>query len=296
MSQNILLTDALKAEGIPLPQEIVTREKFTRWGKHERFWAKAVGDGFIFGDFSKALSRTVFPKAHGKLSPSFIAIRQKKLEEQKTVAQREQKKYWEFCSIRARNIWEKGSSVQTHPYLTRKKISADGLKETISGSLIVPLSDTDGKIWTLQFITAAGKKFYMKSGLKKGKFHMFGHPKKRIFLCEGYATAASVFEAVNDCCVACMDAKNIQETAGELKAKYPSADFIFCADDDKYSGCNTGMINAENAAFIFKGIVIHPFFKEADGFRMPTDFNDVACLYGIEQLRHQIFDIWGIKP
>lgn len=83
MSQNILLTDALKAEGIPLPQEIVTCEKFTRWGKHERFWAKAVGDGFIFGDFSKALSRTVFPKTRGKLSSSFIAIRRKSLEEQK---------------------------------------------------------------------------------------------------------------------------------------------------------------------------------------------------------------------
>lgn len=296
MNPNILLADALRAEGIPLPQEIVTREKFTRWGKHERFWAKAVRNGFIYGDFSKALSKSVFPKMQGKLPSSFIEVRKKCLEEQKLAAQREQEKYWQFCSIKAQRIWDRASFVQTHPYLTKKRISADGLKGTVSGSLIIPLSDTDGKIWTLQFITAAGKKFYMKSGLKKGKFHMFGHPEKRIFLCEGYATAASVFKAVNDCCVACMDAKNIQETAGELKAKYPATDFVFCADDDKYSGCNTGMYSARNAALAFKGIVIHPFFKEEDYFRMPTDFNDVACLYGIEQLRHQIFDIWGIKP
>ena len=75
----------------------------------------------------------------GKLPSSFIEVRKKCLEEQELAAQREQEKYWQFCSIKAQRIWDRASFVQTHPYLTKKRISADGLKGTVSGSLIIPL-------------------------------------------------------------------------------------------------------------------------------------------------------------
>lgn len=296
MTQNALFVDALNAENIPLPMEIVTHDKFTRWGKHDCYWAKAVSNGFIYGDFSRAISKVIFPSFEKRLSAAFIEIRQKALEQQRMQAAVEQEKYWLLCATRAENIWNKAINVVEHPYLTRKKVGANGLKVSVSGSLIIPLSDVNGKIWTLQFITQAGKKFYMKSGLKKGRFFMFGNPVKRIFFCEGYATAATVFDAVKDCCVACMDAKNIIEVAAELKIKYPSVEFVFCADDDKYASYNTGLFNATSAAFKFKGRVVHPFFKAEDSSLLPTDFNDAACLYGIEHVRHQIFDIWGIKP
>lgn len=296
MNQNAFLVDALNAENIPLPLEVVTRDKFTRWGKHDCFWAKAVSNGFIYGDFSRAVSKVVFPPAQKRLSAAFIEIRQRALEQQRMQAAVEQERYWRLCANRAEDIWNRAQPVFSHPYLTRKKVPANGLKTTVSGSLIIPLSDTNGKIWTLQFITSNGKKFYMKSGLKRGRFFMLGHPEKRILLCEGYATAATVFEAVKSCCVACMDAKNITEVAAELKIKYPSVEFVFCADDDRYTTCNTGLLHATKAAVRFKGSVIRPFFKTEDASLLPTDFNDVACLYGIDSVRHQIFDIWRITP
>lgn len=90
------------------------------------------------------------------------------------------------------------------------------MKITVSRSLIIPLRDANGKIWTLEYITEQGKKFMMKSGLKKGRFYMFGKPAKRLFLCEGYATAESVYSVVKECTVCCVDAGNLKEVASDV--------------------------------------------------------------------------------
>lgn len=288
------LENALALDSIPVPKQDISSDKFTRWGKNDCFWAKAVCNGFIYGDFSKAVSKSVFPQAPEHLSRAFVEMRRKAVEQERLEARRQQECYWAKCAQRAQKIWNGAKPVQTHPYLTRKKIKGSGLKITVSRSLIIPLRDVNGKIWTLEYITEQGKKFMMKSGLKKGRFYMFGKPAKRLFLCEGYATAESVYSVVKECTVCCVDAGNLKEVASELRRKYPEIEMIFCADNDKYGMFNTGREKAVQAAKSVKGRVVYPFFKTTQEATYPTDFNDLLCLDGATAVHHQLFKIWGI--
>ena len=161
-----------------------------------------------------------------------------------------------------------------------------GLKMAGEGFLIIPLSDINGTLWTLQFIAGNGKKRFLKNGKKAGNFFMFGMPKRRLFLCEGYATASSVYLATQECTVACFDAGNISKVALNLIHKYPCAELVLCADNDRFNQVNTGIEKAIKIAKLLKTKVIYPVFDEKD--TQSTDFNDLHCWYGLAVVSQQI--------
>ncbi len=69
------------------------------------------------------------------------------------------------------------------------------------GNLIIPLSAIDGRIKSLQTIYPNGDKRPLKGRLKKGTFCVLVNlstSHKDIYVCEGYATALSVYIGIND--------------------------------------------------------------------------------------------------
>src|SRR5690606_32447949 len=119
----------------------------------------------------------------------------------------------------ARKAWAALPADGESPYLKQKGVGGHGLKFTRNGSAVLPIVDTGGKIHGLQFLRTAAqardadrpaKEFWPAGLAKKGHFHLLGHaPQWVVLLAEGYATAASLFEATGLPVACAFDAGNL---------------------------------------------------------------------------------------
>lgn len=190
-----------------------------------------------------------------------------------------------------------------HPYLAKKGIQSHGLRVDDEGNLLIPLYYHNTKtgnitLCNLQSISADGKKLFVKNGLVGGAFCTLGDTARSdvIFIAEGYATSASIFESVGShhATIITFDAGNMVKCASIIRTLYPQHRLIFCADDDKATeqktGKNTGIQAAKEAAIIAKGEFISPDF--GDDKRTTTgeltDYNDLHVHFGIDVVKAQI--------
>ncbi len=130
--------------------------------------------------------------------------------------------------------------------------------------LVVPLIDIDKKVWNLQIITDKGTKLFLKHGRKQGCFHFLGKAKSCniIAIAEGYATAASIYMAMNWPCAVAFDNGNLPVVANTLRQKFPEHTFIICGDNDYNTKDNPGATSAKKAAAAVGGLVAIPNFKD----------------------------------
>jgi putative DNA primase/helicase len=140
-----------------------------------------------------------------------------------------------------------------HPYLTRKKIQPHHLRR-IGTSLVIPLQDSSGTLWSLQFIHPDGTKYFLRGGMAKGLFTLIGEPSgsDRIFIAEGIATAATVHELTGKPCFVAFSASNLPAVAQVVRKAFPGAEIILCADDDE-----AGEKYSEQAAREIGGLIAY---------------------------------------
>ena len=196
---------------------------------------------------------------------------------------------------------------QATPYMSTKGIQphkgaywgADG-KTTC-----LPAQDVDGKVWTMQYIREDGTKRFAKDCRKSGCFHPVGGMEALkqapvLVVAEGYATAASLTEALGVATVAAFDSGNLPSVATALHERYPEKAIVIAGDDDRHLvekiGKNPGREKAEKAAQAVGGEVVFPLFAPGERETAPskfTDFNDLAqksCL-GQEGVTRQVQSI-----
>jgi phage/plasmid primase-like uncharacterized protein len=84
------------------------------------------------------------------------------------------------------------------------------------------------EVTSLQFIQQGSKRF-LKGGKKEGSFFIFGslnlnnsNPNNRVYIAEGIATAASIYEATNATTICVFDAGNISPVCEALCYKLKS--------------------------------------------------------------------------
>jgi putative DNA primase/helicase len=151
--------------------------------------------------------------------------------------------------------------------------------------LVVPL-EKDGRVTTIQLITAGGDKLLLPGGEKRGACLLLGRPGRTLYVAEGLATALTVREATGEACAVAIDRTNLAPVAQRLREKYPSARIVIAADNDQFTDGNPGLRNAEEAAELAGGSVACPAFSDLSA--KPTDFNDLAALDGLEAVREQL--------
>jgi hypothetical protein len=180
-------------------------------------------------------------------------------------------------------IWNKSRPVFEHPYLEKKQVPSYGLREDQHENLVVPLYQY-GQISTLQFIGPQGKKVLLKKekgGVKKGSSFIIPGDlasEKKIYVCEGYATAATIRKATGCETVMAVDAGNIEPVVENIRRKYSDYEWIFCADNDTN---NKGLDAALKAAAIVQGKVTMPQ-------KAGHDFNDLFIEQGIDAVVEQL--------
>ncbi len=277
------LLKALAEANIPPPPREVTSNKYTRWGKSREYYAIQLADGrgYYFGNFkSEQPGKTIFR--------SYDKADKKLIEEAKRCLKQDQDKLYDKVSETCLYHWNNMLKLQdSHPYLIAKQVKSHGLK-TFMDKAVIPLMDIDGKIWSLQYISPKGEKHFRSGGRKNGCFFVLGELKNSptIHLCEGYATAATIFESINTPVVVAFDAGNLFSVTQTIRKKYPESKIIICADNDAYSNKNTGVLYAKKAAEYFNAQVLIPRFKDTS--TKPTDFNDLFVLEGRKAVLQQL--------
>jgi putative DNA primase/helicase len=114
--------------------------------------------------------------------------------------------------------------------------------------LIIPLRDTEGTLHSLQFILPAGRKKFLRGGRVSGCYYAIGKPKRVLCIAEGFANAATIYQATGYAVVVAFTAGNLKAVAEALRAKYPDVRLIICADDDRWTQGNPDITKATAAA------------------------------------------------
>lgn len=288
---------AISAAGLTPPAQIIQDGKIHRYptnGKpgDKAGWYALRGDGLaagIFGCWRSGVSNTWHASNLHNLTQKERQAHQERLRHLEQQREEETARGYEEAAARAAEIWESGAPADAaHLYLVQKGVQANGLRlyrgdlriagKSVDGALLVPLRDVDGKLWSLEFICADGEKRFLPGGRKQGCFHALKHISESVTdvcIVEGYATGASVQQAVDLPVVIAFDAGNLTAVAQTIKGNHPHACIRICGDNDK-SGI--GQNKAREAAQAVNGITVLP---ETEG----DDWNDVHQRDGISVVR-----------
>lgn len=157
----------------------------------------------------------------------------KRISEAKSLRDAEIEKSRERAANTVEQIWENGThATNEHGYLQRKGIKSHGARVTGDGRLIVPLFDEDGQLSSLQYISVDGDKKYHPGGATGERFWSLGDDISTIYIAEGFATAATIFEVTNKKTIIAYSASNLVPVTKIIKDKYPHSDICIVADND----------------------------------------------------------------
>lgn len=274
------LIKALTNSNIPVPNKDTETYKIVRWGKNNRYWLRKFDGGYIFGDFVTGLNTHIFEK---NLKGEKLREAQERMKKAIELVEYKSTKMYDLSADKAKFIWNNARPVAQNSYLECKKVHFHDLKE-YKGCLLIPLYDNSGKISTLQFIDSDGNKRFLSGGKKKGCYFIIGSLEnaEKVFICEGYATGATIHECSGIPVVVAFDSGNLKPVAQAIREKYSNLKIFLCADNDCYheKGINPGVEKAKDAAQAVDAKVIIPKFKDTS--TKPTDFNDLFILEGKE--------------
>ena len=270
--------------GLPIPGYPIADGELHRYktegDKQENSWYVLHADGAIpagaFGCWKRGQNEKWCSKRTSDLSESERRRFQQQIEQAKAKREKDQAQTTAAAKHRACEIWEEASKAESHPYLSRKQVEPHGVYRR-GNSLVVPARDNEGVLHTLQFISEDGDKRFMPGGRVSGCYHAIGKPNGRLLVAEGYATAASLYEATGCATAVAFNTTNLKAVAKALREKFPNMQIILCADNDTQTDGNPGVRKATEAAQEIEGLLAIP---NCEG-----DFNDLATDQGAEAVR-----------
>lgn len=198
-----------------------------------------------------------------------------------------------------------------HPYLKKKGFNENFyLKQDSKGSLLIPLRDENGKLWSVQRIFAKGDKIIgiikskeekekgiEYSARKTGCFHLIGAKSlkhcKEFIIAEGFATAATIYKALNKPVIMGVDAGNLVKIVETLKNKFKNTPIILIADNDRKRELqglsNVGIETVKEIQQKFSDIkVIIPKISDEEAKQGMSDFNDIFLNKGLNEVKKQL--------
>ena len=155
-------------------------------------------------------------------------------------------------------------------------MQAHGIRQA-GDALIIPMY-RDRELRSIQRIFPTGRKRFLKDGDIYAAYYPIGKLNGRLWIAEGFATAASVYEATGDAVACAFSGLNMAKVAKAFRKQYPDLDIRIAGDagDEKYA--NEAMI-----ACLGKGAI--PVFDNGD---KGSDWNDFFCLYGKEVTKENL--------
>jgi putative DNA primase/helicase len=196
------------------------------------------------------------------ISPAERAQHRRQMAEASAARAEEAKRMRETARAKAERLWKLARPAQSdHAYLVCKRIKAWGARQ-LNNMLMIPARDAAGTLHTLQFIGPDGSKRFLTGGRITGCYCAIGRPADTLLLAEGFATAATVYEATGHATACAFNAGNLAPVARALRDKFPALRIVVCADNDSQTPGNPGITHAFEAARAVHGWVAAPHFDE----------------------------------
>jgi phage/plasmid primase-like uncharacterized protein/RecA-family ATPase len=239
----------------------------------------AIGDhSRTFGSGKNYIPITAYSRP---LSPTEQIKVTEKIKKDSEKAKIEMKQKHDLAAREAAFIWSKTEYASTdHPYLKDKGLnSTHGSKISGDGCLVLPAVDKSGEIKCVQYIDMLGNKRTQTGGSLKDLFWIIGDIKEKVFICEGFATGATVKEETELPVVIAFNASNLTSTAKSIKELYPDTEIIIAADNDCNNKENTGRIEAERA-LKFAGVsyIMPPNHGDFNDYKaIGVNIKDILC-------------------
>jgi putative DNA primase/helicase len=314
--------DQMLAAGLEVPSHLDLTGKVRRFGPKKNSWyalreIRADNGQYVvvgsFGDWKLNVNQKVEVdwRGIGQAERDQMLARRA---EQKASEQRERAALAELAALDARSLWMRGQEHGESAYLRRKGVAAEGCRFLPDGSIIIPLVRYDvakaDRLRGLQRIYGADRvapngdslpsKVFTKGFDKPGAALRLGQvePGAPIVLCEGYATALTVREAIGRRCSVwvCLDAGNLVPVACVVRKLYPSNPMLVCADDDWQTmgpdrkPLNVGRVKAAAVAReLLRCQVVYPIFRPGNRGAKDTDFNDLHAREGLAAVSRQLW-------
>lgn len=160
-----------------------------------------------------------------------------------------------------------------HPYIAKKRISGLGLKQK-DKNLILPVYNPEtGQITSVQYINEHGAKWFYTGGETKGMMNVIHGASDIVFIAEGYATAATIFEQTGNTTYIAFNAGNLESTVKRAIANHPMSKVVLCGDNDKPNKQHPEGTGQYYGNKISQELGIEVLYPPETG----TDFNDFFC-------------------
>lgn len=225
-------------------------------------WYIGFGDNIpagMFGSWRGSVESKWLADVGRELTAEEIAACERRMAEAAAIRDEERRKYREQIASAVTNILKTVTPAEPgHPYLQRKQVGVYGIYQTGDGRLMIPII-LDGKVASAQYINTDGQKQFHGGGEVKGGYFSLGPlpPQEGpIYVAEGYATAASIYEATGATVVMALNAGNLPPVAKWLREKLGPVQEVVIVGDNDESG--TGQAAAGEAATLIGARVILP--------------------------------------
>jgi putative DNA primase/helicase len=234
--------------------------------------------------------------------------------------QREAEQAAAMAALTAVELWARMSRTGTSEYLQRKGVEPEACRFVIEwlrirrrdprekpitippGTLVLPLIRYDlpreEALRGLQFIKPDGFKLFTENFGKNGCSVRLGAVDEWteiLLACEGYATGLSIRMATERKWPAfvCLDAGNLAKVVPLLRALYPNAFILVCADDDWKTANHDGRTRAarrraRSREQVERCEIVWPVFDPRQRGEKDTDFNDLHVLQGLDVVERQL--------
>lgn len=202
-------------------------------------------------------------------------IRQR-IEQAKRQREAEQHQRQQATAEYANRLWRDARRADPdHPYLIAKGVRAYALRQH-GDVLLVPLT-FGGQLVNLQRIKPDGAKQFLFGGMVKGCCSLIGTitPGQPLYLCEGWATGATIHEETGHPVACAMNAGNLLPVGEYLRRSHPDAVLIVAGDDDRLTEGNPGRTAAVKAAAALGCGLVLPQWSDDAPLNL-SDFNDLA--------------------
>ena len=287
-------SDAIRKAGFEIEHDPIPDGKIHRFGRKKACWYSLHQEGDfqagVFGDWRtdekiKWCNKGGSGSGESGESDSSLNYKRDRLINKIMREHEEYRAHREKLAIKkANDIFKAAQAVADggNPYLERKKIKPVGEIKAYGKTLILPCYNSDANVVGLQFINPDGSKRFLSGQRNDGVFSVIQGRRDVYAIAEGYATAASIYEATGWSVIIAFNSGNLTRVAKIFKRKSP----IICGDNDSHLESvppykNIGIIKAREAAAIAGSTIAIP--NEC------KDWNDFFCEKGAAALRAEIY-------
>jgi putative DNA primase/helicase len=151
-------------------------------------------------------------------------------------------------------------------------------------TMYIPMYGANKEITAYEMIHESGEKDFQTGAKAEGSYGVIEGEGDTLYICEGYATAATVHLATNATVAFVRGCSNYLAAIKNILPVYAKDYLVFAADNDKHLQVNLGFIKAQDAANKYSGTVKIPLFYKYDG-KNTTDWDDLRRLEGINKVK-----------